>query len=332
MGVLTRANRAGRLAHAWLLTGPRGVGKATLAYRFARSYLAGPGTGPEVHRPEHPVFRKVRAGSHEDLVTFEPRQAKRGAVAQKVEIVRELLDGLHRTSIDGRRICLIDEADVTLNPHGENALLKLLEEPSRGLVFLLVAQRPGALLPTIASRCARLRLAPLSDNLVVQGLRSIRPALAEEAAAELAALAGGCIGRALELGALDWAGTYAELLTALAEEGRNDVADFKASAVLGRVIEAETHRGAAELIAVALRRAVATGCGRPPRRALYPGEPESLGRIATRARPSRLLDLAVDLAALGGRVDGLNLDPLQALVQIVHGVRHPEAARITSLA
>lgn len=332
LATLERARLSGRLAHAWLLTGPRGVGKATLAYRFARSYLAGPDHGEAVHDESHPVFRKVRSGSHEDLTTIEPRQAKRGAVAQKVDHVREVLGGLYRTSLSGRKVCLIDDADVTLSAADENALLKILEEPPAGLVFLLVAQRPGGVLPTIASRCARLRLTPLADDLVALGLRRLRPELAESAAHEIAALAGGSIGRALELETLDWAGSYASLLRAVAMDGGGEAGDLAASAVLAKTIEAETHRGAGQLLAVILRRAVAAGCDRPPRHALFADEPACLDSLARRAAPAHLLDLASDLAVVAGRVEGLNLDPLQALVQIVHGIRHPEAPRMASLA
>jgi len=208
--------RAGRLPHAWLLAGPRGVGKATLAYRLARAYLAGLSKEPTWNDPAAPVFRMVASRGHPDLVVLEPATGKGKGGLWKVGEVRGALEGLYRTSSTGRRICLIDEADAVLNDEGENALLKVLEEPPRGLVFLLVAQRPGRLLRTIHSRCAALHLAPLPEPLVEEGLRRLLPDRDPAGLPRLAELGEGSIGRALEMEALDWAGGYAALLDAFA--------------------------------------------------------------------------------------------------------------------
>ena len=323
--VLTRAWRQHRLAHAWLLTGPRGVGKATLAYRFARAYLAGPDSATAVHDPGHPVFRMVRNHAHPDLVVLEPREGRRGATAEKVEVVRDRLEGLYRTSTTGRRICLIDEADTTLNEHGENALLKVLEEPPPGLIFLLVVQRTGGILPTIASRCARLRLQPLATGLVAEGVRRLRRGLDAASAAELAALADGSIGRAVELVMLDWSGDYARLVDDLAAAPGRELHDLQAAATVASLAERGGLRAATDLLAVTLRRAIRTACARPPTLALYPGEATGLAALAERAGAGRLLDMAAELGRLAGLAEALNLDPAQALVQIVRGIRHPDA-------
>jgi DNA polymerase-3 subunit delta' len=208
--------RSGRLPHAWLLAGPRGVGKATLAYRLARAYLAGRGAEAAWNDPTAPVFRMVASRGHPDLVVLEPATGKGKNGLWKVGDVRDALEGLYRTSTTGRRVCLIDEADTVLNEEGENALLKVLEEPPPGLVFLLVAQRSGGLLRTIQSRCAALRLAPLPEALVEEGLRRLVPDRDPADLPRLAELGEGSIGRALELGALDWTGAYAALLDAFA--------------------------------------------------------------------------------------------------------------------
>ena len=322
--VLRRAWLSRRLPHAWLLTGGKGVGKATLAYRFARAYLAGPDVGAAVHEPGHPVFRMVRNHAHPDLVVLEPRTGRRGATAEKVETVRDRLEGLYRTSTSGRRVCLIDEADTTLNEHGENALLKVLEEPPPGLVFLLVVQRHGGILPTIASRCARLRLQPLPTDLVALGLRRLRPGLDEAATAELAALAEGSIGRAVALEMLDWGGDYARLVNDLVTDA-GERHDLEAAAGVMALAERGGLATAAGLLAVALRRAVRTACARPPSLPLFPDEVARLELLATRAGADRLLAVAAELTRLGGLAEVLNLDPAQALVQIVRGIRHPEA-------
>ena len=327
---LLRAWQRRRLAHAWLLTGPRGVGKATLAYRFARRYLAGHDGDAgridhPVDEPGHPVFRMVRNRAHPDLVVFEPREARRGLTAEKVDVVRDRLEALYRTSASGRRVCLIDDAETTLSEHGESALLKILEEPPPGLVFLLVVQRAGGILPTIASRCARLRLLPLAPDLVAEGLCRLRPGLDAGTAAELAALADGSIGRALELQMLDWAGDYARLVEGLsaADDGR-ELRDLEAVATVAALAERGSLAAATGLMAVALRRALRTSCGRPPERPLFADELAGLERLAAGAGTHRLLSLAGELTQLSGLAQSLNLDPTQALVQIVHGIRHPD--------
>ncbi len=156
---------AGRLHHAWLLTGPEGIGKATLAYRFARALLAGfPAPGLTV-APDHPVFRRVAAGSHPDLLAIargydEKKKALRAEIL--VDDVRKVAGFLALTAAEGGwRVVVVDGADH-LNRNAANALLKLLEEPPPRTVLLLTAAAPGRLLPTIRSRCRRLALPPLA--------------------------------------------------------------------------------------------------------------------------------------------------------------------------
>jgi DNA polymerase-3 subunit delta' len=317
--------RAGRLPHAWLLTGPRGVGKATLAFRLTRAYLAGREAEPGWHDPALPTFRMVSNLAHPDLVVLEPRVSKAGnATMQKVEVVRVTLEGLYRTSTAGRRVCLIDEADTTLNEEGENALLKVLEEPPPGLVFLLVAQRPGRLLRTIPSRCTALRLAPLTTPEVEAGLRLLDPALPEGELPRLAELAEGSIGRAFASRALDWEGAYAALLAAFAE-ARDEGGRLRAVAALYHQVEATGARDVAAFMAVLLRRVARVRAGRPPALELCEGESERLAALARSAALDRWLALWDKLAALSERVEAVNLDPLQALLQVAHGVCGGEA-------
>lgn len=161
---LRAAFEAGRLHHAWLLTGPEGIGKATLAFRFARALLAGfPGPGLVV-AAEHAVFRRVAAGAHADLLAIarsydEKRKVLRSEIL--VDDVRAIAGFLALTAAEGGwRVVVVDGADH-LNRNAANALLKLLEEPPPRTVLLLTAASPGRLLPTIRSRCRRLALKPL---------------------------------------------------------------------------------------------------------------------------------------------------------------------------
>ena len=324
--------RAGRLPHAWLLAGPRGVGKATLAYRLARAYLAGLGKEPTWNDPDAPVFRMVKSRGHPDLVVLEPATGKGKGGLWKVGEVRGALEGLYRTSTTGRRICLIDEADAVLNDEGENALLKVLEEPPRGLVFLLVAQRPGRLLRTIHSRCAALHLAPLPEPLVEEGLRRLLPDRDPAGLPRLAELGEGSIGRALEMEALDWAGGYAALLDAFAA-ARDEAGRLRAVTTAMRQAEgAGSFRTVSTFLAVMLRRLVRVRLGRRPALELYPGEAERLERLAGTGDLDRWFGLWEKLAALAERVEAINLDPLQAVLQIAHGICSPEAERVPGFA
>ncbi|MGE0232606.1 MAG: DNA polymerase III subunit delta' [Flavobacteriaceae bacterium] len=169
---LARAISSGRLHHGWILAGPSGIGKATLAYRAAR-YLLAYGAGKAEAEtldadPAHPACRQINAGAHPGLLTLAPPQPEPGRRAGliPVEQVRKVGRFLGATSGEGGwRIVVIDPADG-LNRAGQNAILKLLEEPPRQSLFLIVAHQPGRLLPTIRSRCRILELEPLSESAV----------------------------------------------------------------------------------------------------------------------------------------------------------------------
>jgi DNA polymerase-3 subunit delta' len=202
-GMLAEAMRAGRLHHAWLITGPQGIGKATLGFRFARRLLAGlPPDGGLGVAENHPAFRRVAAGSHADLLTVErewdPKRKKlRGEII--VEDVRKVSDFLHLTPAEGGwRVVLLDGAE-DLNRNAANALLKVLEEPPARSILLMVCNAAGRLLPTIRSRCRRLRLAPLGEADIDALLRDYRPDLGADERLRLAGIAEGSIGRALAL-------------------------------------------------------------------------------------------------------------------------------------
>ena len=200
---LAEAARAGRLHHAWLLTGPDGIGKATLAFRFARRLLAGiPATNSLALDATNPVFRRVAAGGHADLLTVElayDPQRKRMRTQIAVDDVRRIGGFMALTPAEGGwRVAIVDGAE-SLNQNSANALLKILEEPPPRAILLLVCSSPGALLPTIRSRCRRLALAPLDDAAMAQALATYLPEMDQDERARLADLAEGSPGRALLL-------------------------------------------------------------------------------------------------------------------------------------
>ncbi|MEJ8573206.1 DNA polymerase III subunit delta' [Microbaculum marinum] len=211
---LLNAYRSDRLHHAWLIEGPEGVGKATLAYRFARFLLRHPDpANPAVVEaadlsvaPDDPVARQFRARSNPDLVVLQrPRDedGKFTATVINVDAVRRIARFLSTTSASGGwRVVIVDSAD-DFNRSSANALLKMLEEPPQRSVFLLLSNTPGRLLPTIRSRCRRLVLKPLRIDEIASTLRAAGLGRDDGAREMAARLSGGSLGKAIELVADD---------------------------------------------------------------------------------------------------------------------------------
>ena len=200
---ILEAMLGGRMHHAWLITGAPGIGKATLAYRFARRLLAGaePG-GTLALGPTDPVFRRVAAASHADLLTVErewddKKSRLRGEIV--VDDARAISAFLRLTPAEGGwRVVVIDGAEH-MNRNAANSVLKMLEEPPPRAVLLLTCAAPGRLLPTIRSRCRRLALSPLTALEMAQALAEYLPDTPPAERTRLAELAAGSPGRALLL-------------------------------------------------------------------------------------------------------------------------------------
>ena len=197
------ASRArGRLHHAWLLTGPEGVGKATFAYRAARRLLgapAEPAYGVLGASPDHPVSRQIIAHAHPDLIVLE-RLGEDGKVRKVIPVdeARQLSEFFAKSPATApHRVAIVDAAD-DLNVNAANAILKTLEEPPARGVLLMVSHSPGRLLPTIRSRCRRLAFQPLTLEAAAGFVRD-REEVSAEDALRLARMAGGGPGRAWAL-------------------------------------------------------------------------------------------------------------------------------------
>jgi DNA polymerase III subunit delta' len=202
------AYRSGRMSHAWLIGGPPGVGKATLAYRLARFVLAHPDASTQdVQAAQtlaldsaHPVARRVAAQAHPDVLTLERTAGPSGAVRSVITVdeVRRTVGFFGSTAgAGGWRICIVDSADDLQSPQGANALLKVLEEPPSRALFLLVSHAPGRLLATIRSRCRRLTLRPLEAADVAQAAaQALERDAADPEVLKAAAAAQGSVARA----------------------------------------------------------------------------------------------------------------------------------------
>jgi len=207
---LLHAYRSGRMPHAWLIGGPPGIGKATLAYRMARFVLAHPDPASQTAQQaaslavaaDHPVARRIAAQAHGDLLTLERSVGDNGKLRTEIAVadVRRTIGFFGSTAGEGGwRICIVDSIDE-LNRFGTNALLKILEEPPARSLLLLISHVPGQVLPTIRSRCRRLQLRPLPQEDVAQAAAAVlgvEPA--DHDLRHAAALADGSVARTLAL-------------------------------------------------------------------------------------------------------------------------------------
>jgi DNA polymerase III subunit delta' len=178
------AYRAGRLAHAWLIGGREGVGKATLAWRFARFLLANPDPDAAAVReardldvdPNHPAARQLQAQAHPDFALIRREwngAAKRHFTEIQIDDVRRAMQVFQMSAaFGGWRVAIVDCAE-DLNRNSANALLKIVEEPPRQSLILIVSHRPGQVLATIRSRCRRLRLDPLSEDEITEAIAGL---------------------------------------------------------------------------------------------------------------------------------------------------------------
>ena len=231
---LARSYRSGKGHHAILIEGPEGIGKATLAFRFANHVLhhPEPTEAPEViadPSPESPITRQLAAGaSHNLLHLTRPVDEKSGKVKSAITVdeVRKAGKFLAQTSGTGNwRIVIIDPAD-DLNRNAANAILKILEEPPKRSLFLVLTHAPGKLLPTIRSRCLPLALSPLSDGDLAAALDSLGATPSGPRAGEVIAAAHGSVAEALKLtnyGGFDIVEAFRSIVTAPAEPPRRDV-------------------------------------------------------------------------------------------------------------
>lgn len=290
-----------RLHHAWLLAGPRGVGKASFARAAACRVLAdaaGPVMGEGLDVPaDHPVAHLLAAGSHPDFrwLTREPND-KGDALRRSITVaqVRKLGQFLTTTkSLSPWRAIVIDSVD-DLENEGANALLKMLEEPPVDTVFLLVAHAPGRLLPTIRSRCRRLDFDRLGDDAMTSLLNRLIP---NENSSELVQIAAGSPGRALQSAALDLAPLEAEARAMMAEGDRDNLRRSKLALAVSGKAQAERYAAFLALVPTLIAREAGLSAGARRLRAL---DAYARARDTVAIAPRLSLDPAATAFELGG--------------------------------
>jgi DNA polymerase-3 subunit delta' len=321
---------SGRFAHAWLLAGRSGIGKATLAYRFARFVLRegaarhdtglfGTTVPDQLHvAPDDPVFRRVAAGGHADLLTIERQlNDKTGRMRTEVGVdqIRAIGDFLHLTAAEGGwRVVIIDALDA-LNPNAANALLKVLEEPPSNALLLLVAHAPGAALATIRSRCRLLRLAPLADAVLDPLLARLRPELEAAERTSLVRLADGSAGRALDLIARGGLEVYRDMLALLRGAPQIDgEALHRLADRLARASAQDAYEGFTDLYGWWLARLIRAGAAGEPPAEVVAGERAVGAALLDRAGLDRLVEVWENSTHLFARADSLNLDRKQVVL------------------
>lgn len=321
---------AGRMHHAWLIAGPPGIGKATLAYRIVRFVLAhgrdSAGLLANVAAsadsldtaPDDPVSRRVASGGHPDLMTVErsvnPRNGRlRGEIV--VDDVRRLSSFLALTAAEGAwRAVVVDVADE-MNRSAANALLKGLEEPPPRTLFLLVSNMPGRLLPTIRSRCRTLTLSPLDDAAVSRLLGEFAADIDAADAAALARLSEGSIGHALMLAESGGLELYRELVRLLSGL---ETMDVRAVHTLGDRLGRAGGEDAFALLGGLLDRWIAAMVRSQLRGTeaseIVPGEAEIARRLFARGGLAKWLEVWEKVCQLFSQAGSANLDRKQVVV------------------
>jgi DNA polymerase-3 subunit delta' len=341
---LLSAWQSGRMSHAWLLTGPKGIGKATLAFRFARFVLAQAdaaglfGDAPDslAVAAGDPVFTQVAAGSHPNLLTIERSwddKAKRLRKEITIGDTAPLRTFVGNTAASaGWRVVIIDSVDE-MNRNAANAILKVLEEPPRNVLFLLVVHAVGRILPTIRSRCRELRLTPLSDDQVETRLAALLPDTDIDTRQLAARLGEGSLGRAVHIAEQGGLDSFRDLVALLADGGRDRIAIHDLCDRFAPAGAEPAYRSFVDLLqwwmgraikVQALGQAEGLGAGND----LFPGDSRAIDHVTRGRTLDQSLELWEKMARLFERADSVNLSRKQVMVNVLTALAQREHREI----
>ena len=298
-----RAWESRKLHHAWLLAGPKGVGKATFAHAAARRVLA-EAAGPPFDLPginapvDHPIVKLIEAGSHPDMRWLErlPKEKGEGLArnisVDQVRSLGELFD--FSPALSPWRVAVIDTIDE-LETSAANALLKMLEEPPANSLFFLVSHAPGRLLPTIRSRCRRLDFPALENDAMVSILEIQAPEVSSVERQRIIPLSFGSAGRALAFAELELAKLEEAALAIVRQGDPTNGRRSELASELGKKAAAERYAAFLELAPSLIAREA---------------------RIAEGSRRERALDAYAKARELAVVAPRLSLDPAATVFQI----------------
>ena len=342
--VLLEAFLSGKMHHGWLLNGPSGIGKATLAWRMARFLLATPvdddagmfGDAPPSPgsldiSPDHPVSRRVAAGTDPGMYVIRRRiNDNTGNLQDQIvaDSVRDLNRFLGLSAADGgRRIVIVDSAD-DMNEQAANALLKMLEEPPCRTTFFLISHKPAKLLPTIRSRCLNLRLETLEAEDVSLALAQAGLDIGDSKQA-LYELSGGSVGKAFRLINLDGLDLYVEIV-AIAESFPG--LDRARSLKLAQSVSAKGKEERLELLYILfdlfLSRLARFGATGQSTFEAAPGEKEVFARLSpSLAMARRWANCALQVGVRASEGMEVNLDPMSMVLDTVFLMRNAAGAK-----
>lgn len=333
------AFQSDRLHHGWLITGPKGVGKATLAWNMARFLLATPpqeddglfGAPPPPKSlnidPEHPVARRILALSEPGLFLLRRGANDKGdklAAEIRVGEVRRLKEFFNLSASDGgRRVVIVDSAD-DLNPNAANAILKLLEEPPERAILLLISHQPSRLLPTIRSRCRTLRLFPLAQKDMQLALAQTGTDLSKDDIHVLDGLTAGSVGEAIRLENLDGISLYQDILHLLAGLPNLDHPRLLALAnsCAGRGAEDRLNLLLTLTDQICARLARRGVCGADLEHEILSGEAQILAKLAPDAHQGRKwASLAQTTSDRARHARSVNVDPVSIVTDLFIGLQ-----------
>ncbi len=294
-----------KLHHAWLLAGPKGVGKATFALAAAKRVLAD-AAGPPSELPgleaseDHPMVKLVEAGSHPDMRWLERSRIRKTGQAPSQHPHRPGARTFRAFRSQSRdvawRVAVIDTVDE-LDAPGANALLKMLEEPPAEQIFFLVSHAPGRLLPTIRSRCRRLDFQALDDGAMTSILEASAPEMSASERQRIIAMSFGSAGRALAFAELGLAKLEDAAVAILRQGDPTNARRSDLASELGKKAAADRYAAFLDLAPTLIAREARRLDGAPRERAL---DAYAKARELAAVAPRLSLDPAATVFQIGG--------------------------------